>query len=96
MTIRLFLKITPNARVSGFNGKIEIDSKTYIKLGLKAQPIDGKANEELIKFLAKFLGTSKDSINITSGLTNKYKTVTIDTENPEILTIIKALTTNDN
>lgn len=46
-----------------------------IKIKLTTPPVDGKANEVLIKFLAKHYAVAKSKIKIISGLTNKNKTV---------------------
>ncbi len=91
MTLKIFIKLTPNAKKDGFSGSINIDNKQYFKLGIKAPPIDGKANEALIKYLAQFLNTQRNNIEITSGLTSKYKTVTIINENDEIINQLKQL-----
>ena len=50
---------------------------TY-KIELKAIPVEGKANEELIRFLSKVLGISKSKIYITSGVRSKNKLVNVD------------------
>ncbi|MFN6222240.1 MAG: DUF167 domain-containing protein, partial [Dolichospermum sp.] len=41
-------------------------------------PIDGKANEELIKLLAKKFDVPKSSITIKSGVTSRNKLIIID------------------
>ena len=50
---------------------------TY-RIELKAIPVEGKANEELIRFLSKLLGISKSKIYITSGVRSKNKLVNVD------------------
>lgn len=47
---------------------------------LKSPPIDGKANEELIKLLAEKFKISKSQITIKSGLSSRNKLVEINTE----------------
>jgi len=44
-----------------------------LKIRLKAPPVDGAANEELIKFLAKVLGVSKSDVEIIAGQTARTK-----------------------
>ena len=57
---------------------------TY-RIELKAIPVEGKANEELIRFLSKLLGISKSKIYITSGVRSKNKLVNVDlNENTKI------------
>jgi uncharacterized protein (TIGR00251 family) len=51
------------------------DSRLKIKIA--AQPQDGKANNELKKFLARQLGCSKSSIKIVKGEKNRNKTLAV-------------------
>lgn len=48
-----------------------------IKVRLAAPPVDGAANEELVRFLAAQLGVTRRSIEIVSGATGRRKTVRI-------------------
>lgn len=72
--VELSLHIQPRAsrtELVGVHG-------TAIKLRLAAPPVDGEANEELIRFLAKLLGVTKTAVTIRSGETGKRKRVRID------------------
>lgn len=58
--------------------KIEaLPDGSYLAL-LKAKPIDGQANQALIKLLSKHFGTGKSSIQIKRGAGSHYKTVIIN------------------
>jgi len=46
-----------------------------LKIKIKAPPVDGKANESLIEFLAKTFKISKSNIEILKGHTSKLKTI---------------------
>ena len=46
-----------------------------LKIAVQAPPEKGKANETLIKFLAKTLGISKQNIKILAGETNQLKKI---------------------
>jgi uncharacterized protein YggU (UPF0235/DUF167 family) len=46
-------------------------------VGIKAKPIQGKANEEVIKKLAKHLKISSSSIKIITGHTSRKKLVEV-------------------
>ena len=48
-----------------------------IKVRLTAPPVDGKANEALIKFLAEILEVSRGQIEIISGEKSKQKTMRV-------------------
>ncbi len=49
-----------------------------LKIDLAAAPERGKANDELIKLLAKELAVSKASIKIVAGKTDKKKLVKVE------------------
>jgi uncharacterized protein len=46
-----------------------------LKLRLASPPVDGKANECLIEFLAERLGVKRAQIKITRGLSSRRKSV---------------------
>jgi hypothetical protein len=48
-----------------------------IKVKITARPIEGKANEALIRFLAKEFGVSPSCIEITRGQHSREKTLKI-------------------
>lgn len=49
----------------------EYDGK--LKVALTAPPVDGKANEKLMKFLASELGVAKSVLTLITGDTNRSK-----------------------
>jgi hypothetical protein len=67
--IRLAVQITQNAKKTEVIGLLD----DALKLKLQAQPIEGKANEALIKYLAAALSVPRSAVTITHGLTNKRK-----------------------
>jgi hypothetical protein len=48
-----------------------------IKVRLKAPPVDGAANEELLRFLAECLGVSSREVQLVRGATSRSKTVAV-------------------
>lgn len=52
-----------------------------LKIRIKAPPVDGKANLELVKFLAKEFAVNKRAVSLVSGELSRHKRVRID--NPE-------------
>lgn len=76
--ILLYVKVTPNSSKTKISGKfIDEKNQEYLKVNLAAVPEDGKANDELIKFLCKFLKISKSKIEILRGETSRIKVVKI-------------------
>ena len=48
-----------------------------LKIRLAAPPVDGEANDELVRFLAKVLGVPKRAVTIVRGATGRRKTVRV-------------------
>lgn len=48
-----------------------------LKIALSSPPADGKANEELKRFLAGEFGTCRSSVTILSGATSRRKLVRV-------------------
>lgn len=48
-----------------------------IKIRLKAPPVDGAANEELLRFLAEQLGKPGSAVTLIRGATSRAKTVAV-------------------
>jgi uncharacterized protein (TIGR00251 family) len=71
--VRLAVQIIPNAKKTEVIGVLD----DALKLKLQAQPIEGKANEALVKFLAAALSVPKSAVTITHGQTNKRKLVEV-------------------
>lgn len=49
----------------------------YLKIKIIAPPVDGRANEECLRFLADVLGVKKAQVSIVGGLKARKKTVAI-------------------
>jgi|APSaa5957512535_1039671.scaffolds.fasta_scaffold38120_2 uncharacterized protein len=62
-----------------------------LKIRLTAPPTDGKANKQLIKFLAKQFQVKQSAITIVNGQTSRLKRLCIEQPKalPEILAIDK-------
>ncbi len=71
--VRLAVQITANAKKTEVVGVLD----DALKLRLQAQPIEGRANEALIKYLAGVLSVPRSAVTITHGQTNKKKLVEV-------------------
>lgn len=75
----VFVRVTPNSAQTKISGKfIDEKNQEYLKINVAAVPEDGKANEELIKFLAKKLKIPKSKIEIIRGETARIKVLKVD------------------
>ncbi len=74
----LRIKVIPKSAKNEVVEILEDDSgEQTIKIRIKAPPVKGKANAELIKFLSKELNVPKDRISIISGKTEQLKLIKI-------------------
>jgi len=71
--IKFNIKVIPNS------SKCEIVSTldNILKIKLNTPPIEGKANEQCIKFLSKLLNIPKTTIEIINGKKSKNKTILV-------------------
>jgi uncharacterized protein (TIGR00251 family) len=68
------VKVKPNAKQQ----KIEEQPDGSLIVHLKSSPVDGKANEELIKLLSEKFSVPKSYIRIKSGTSSRQKLIEID------------------
>jgi len=67
--MRIFVTAKTNSQVE----RVDRLDETHFKVSIKAIPIEGKANQALIKILAKYLGVAKSSVILRSGAKSKQK-----------------------
>lgn len=77
-TITFSVRVQPRASQSGIMGELD----GALKLRLAAPPVEGAANKELIRWLAKFFGVSRAQVTIISGETARQKIVRVSGVNP--------------
>jgi uncharacterized protein len=71
-TIRV--KVKPNARDSEL---VQVNDGSWIAR-IKAPPIDGRANDELIRLVAAHFGVRRADVAIRSGASSRSKSIDID------------------
>jgi uncharacterized protein (TIGR00251 family) len=69
----LTVRVHPGARKNGVTG-VHAEA---VKIALTTPPVDGKANEALIAFLAEALRVPRARIAIVAGLNSRAKTLRI-------------------
>lgn len=83
-TIRI--KTKPGSKVNS----LEYQSDGLYLLRIKALPIDGKANEQLVSYLSELLGIRKNQVQIKSGHTSPFKTIALE-ETAEVIKFLEEL-----
>lgn len=72
--VRLFVRASPRASRNGVQGLAPgPDDRMQVKVAVTAVPEDGKANEAIIKLLAKEWRIAKSCIDIVAGGTDRSK-----------------------
>ena len=71
--------LQPGARSIGFAGQ----HGDRLKIRISAPPVDGKANDMLLDFIAKAFGVSKRQVSLLSGQQSRQKRLLI--ESPQCL-----------
>jgi len=67
------VKVQPRARRNAITGTLG----DALKLALTAPPVEGRANQAVIEFLAETLEIPRASVTITSGETSRNKVVRV-------------------
>jgi hypothetical protein len=71
---RIAIKVHPRAKRTAITGRL---GEAY-KVDVKAPPVDGKANEECVRFFAELAGVPRSSVRIVQGAAGRMKVVEIE------------------
>ena len=71
---RFTVKVHPRAKRSAVTGRFG----DAWKVDLAAPPVDGKANEECVRFFAELAGVARGRVRIVTGATGRMKVVEIE------------------
>ena len=74
MSVTLTIQTTPNAPRSEIVGWLG----ERLKVKVKAPAVEGKANLELVRFLAEYFGVRPNAVTLLRGDTARIKTVRIE------------------
>jgi uncharacterized protein (TIGR00251 family) len=81
----LSVLVVPNASVTEIVGMHD----GALKIRLAAPPVDGKANEELVRFLAKYFDLAPSEIDIAKGASGKRKRISIPLPEEDVKAMLK-------
>jgi uncharacterized protein len=71
--VSIVVRIHPRARSNAITGKLG----NVFKLSITAPPVEGKANDACIEFLAKLLKVPRSSVTIAAGQTSRNKVIRV-------------------
>ena len=73
------VKLTPGAasdRIDGWD--VDAEGRPVLKVRVRARPVDGEANEALIRLLAKALGVPKSAVTLARGGQSRLKMIAVE------------------
>jgi len=77
--VKIALKVTPGARRNEILGWEDDYPQIgrVLRLKIAAPPVEGKANKEIVAFMAKTLGIPKSAVELLHGSTGRIKLIQI-------------------
>ncbi len=79
-TITFTVRVQPRASQTVIAGELD----GALKLRLAAPPVEGAANDELMRWLAKFFDVPRAAVEILSGATAKQKLIRVSGVQPAV------------
>lgn len=71
---RLAVKLTPGASADRIDGwDVDAEGRPVLKVRVRARPVEGEANEALVKMLARALGVAKSAVSVQRGGQSRTK-----------------------
>jgi uncharacterized protein len=71
--ITLAVRAQPGAKKSAIVGVYGEGESSQLKIAVNAPPVEGRANDALVVFLAEFFSLPKSAIVLTSGASSRRK-----------------------
>jgi uncharacterized protein YggU (UPF0235/DUF167 family) len=73
------VRLTPGAASDRIDGRdVDAEGRPVLKIRVHARPIEGEANEALIKLLAKALGLAKSAVVLQRGGQSRTKLIEVE------------------
>jgi uncharacterized protein len=89
--VRVRVRLTPRASANRLVGLVaEADGGVALKIMVTAAAEQGKANEALIKLLARTWHLAKSDISIVAGASDRRKTLHVAGAVPQLLPVLAA------
>jgi uncharacterized protein len=85
--MKLRVKVKPGSKTD----VVIREADGSLKVKIKAQPVEGKANKYLVEFLSGLLFLPKSKITLLKGETNSFKTLEIEAEEKYVNDILSKL-----
>lgn len=75
---RIPVKLTPAAAADRIDGwDVDAEGRPVLKVRVRARPVDGEANEALIRLLARALGAPRSAVTLSRGGQSRLKMIEV-------------------
>jgi uncharacterized protein len=74
---RIAVRVAPRASRTAVLGVIGEGAEAAVKIALQSPPVEGRANDALVEFLADLLSVRRSDITIVAGEHGRNKTVVV-------------------
>ncbi|MGN7158408.1 DUF167 domain-containing protein [Sphingomonas sp. SAFR-052] len=75
----LTIRATPKASKTAVTGVVALDGdSTALGLRIAAPPVDGAANEEVVRFVAKQLRVGRSAVTLVAGQSSRIKRLPVE------------------
>jgi uncharacterized protein (TIGR00251 family) len=71
--VTLVVRAQPGAKKTAITGVYGEGAAAQLKIAVHAPPLEGRANQALIAFLAETLGVAKNAVELKSGMLSRSK-----------------------
>jgi hypothetical protein len=85
--MRLRVKVTPRASRNEITGLRD----GVLSVRISSPPVDGAANDELVRLLSKALGMRRADMRLVSGQSSRHKVLEIDADEPAVIKELRRL-----
>ena len=90
--VTIAVRLTPRSSKDALEGVERLsDGRDVVKARVRAVPEDGKANDALLKLLAKTLGAPRSAVDLAGGATSRLKTIRISGDGPALAKVLERL-----
>jgi uncharacterized protein (TIGR00251 family) len=88
----LTIRATPKASKTAVTGVVALEGDaTALGLRVAAPPVDGAANDEVVRFVAKQLRVGRGAVTLVAGQTSRVKRLRIEGEPAAVEAALRAL-----
>ena len=90
--VEVFVRLTPKSARDAVEGvEVSDDGRAHLKARVRAVPEKGKANQALVKLVAKTFGVPASAVEVVSGDTARLKTLRIAGNPDALIATLQAL-----